>query len=341
MKAGQAARSPSIEPRPAAASLQPCLIVNPLSFRNSRGLADQAEAIARAAGAEVVRADAPASLQAAVAGVLARRQRHLVVLAGDGTVQAIVDQLAVQPEGAWLPDLLVLPGGRSNLTAADLVPVADVLGTLKRGLRLAEQAAWEPSLVPRAVLRIEQAPAPPRHGFFVAGALIDSIIRSTHEHRSDGAGARHVGQHSSAWFVAGLGVRALFGRSGMRCPELVIDAGRTGRLQGATRVLLATTLQHAHGLFDPYADRGQGGLRLTAVARAAPRFLRSLPRLLTGRFEARMDAAHGVLSGRCERVEITGLAGYCLDGEEFDCDPTRPVRMTPVQRLRFLGLGPA
>lgn len=341
MKAGQAATSPSTEPGLAAASPPPCLIVNPLSFRNARGLADRAEAVARAAGAEVMRADAPSSLHAAIASVLARRQRHLVVLAGDGTVQAIVDELARQPEGAWLPDLLVLPGGRSNLTAADFVPGTDVLGTLAHGLRLAAQRDWAAALVPRALLRIEQAPAPPRHGFFCAGALIDSILRSTHAHRSAGTGARHVGQHSTAWFVVGLGLRALFGRSGMRCPELVVDAGATGRLQGAARVLLATTLEHGHGRFDPYADRGHGALRLTAVSRAAPRFLRSLPRLLTGRFDAAMDAEHGVLSGRCRSVRISGLRGYCLDGEEFDCDPARPVLMTPVQRLRFLSLGRA
>ncbi|TFI46569.1 hypothetical protein E4O93_17220, partial [Diaphorobacter sp. DS2] len=38
----------------ANAALPPCLIVNPLSFRASRGLAEQAQAVAKAQGAEVV-----------------------------------------------------------------------------------------------------------------------------------------------------------------------------------------------------------------------------------------------------------------------------------------------
>ena len=335
MSSGPAAGPPA---RPADASAPACLIVNPLSFLNSRGLAARAEVVARAAGADVVRAHEPDGLQAAVEAVLSRRQQHLVVLAGDGTVQAIVDQLARQPEGAWLPDLMVLPGGRSNLTAADLVPSADVLGSLERGLRMASAGGWGPALVPRALLRIEQPPAPPRHGFFVAGALIDSIVRRTHAYRARGTGAWHIGPHSSAWFVVGLGLRALVGDVGLSCPELVIDAGATGRLQGPTRVLLATTLEHRQGLFDPYADRGTGALRLTAVSRAAPGFVRSLPRLLTGRFSAAMDTGHGMLSGRCERVEVMGLSSYCLDGEEFDSDPARPVVLTPVHRLRFLSL---
>ena len=42
------------------------------------------------------------------------------------------------------------------------------------------------------------------------------------------------------------------------------------------------------------------------------------------------------LSGRSERVEITGLLGYALDGEEYDTDPVRPVFITAGPRLRFL-----
>ena len=38
-----------------------------------------------------------------------------------------------------------------------------------------------------------------------------------------------------------------------------------------------------------------------------------------------MNLDNGYLSGHCERVRITGLAGYVLDGERFDTDPARPV----------------
>lgn len=325
----------------AASPPPPCLIVNPRSFRNARGLADRASAAARVLGAEVVQADDLASLTVAIERILVRRQSQVVILSGDGTVQAVVDHLARQPAGAWVPELLVLPGGRSNLTALDLVPAGDAVPTLERGLRLAQAGRWQPALVERALLRIEQAPAPARHGFLMVGALIDTIVRNARKHRDSGTSALHVGPYSSAWFVAGLGLRTLVGRSGMTCPDLSIEAGAAGRLQGPTRVLLATTLQHRQGLFNPYADRGEGELRVTAVSRRAPRFRRSLPRILTGRFTAAMDAEHGYLSGRCERLQITGLSGYCLDGEEFDTDPARPVVVTAGRHLRLLGLGPA
>lgn len=319
----------------ANAALPPCLIVNPLSFRASRGLAEQAQAVAKARGAEVVVVDGSASLTTAVDAILARRQRHVMVLAGDGTVRAVIDQLASLPTGAWLPDLLVLPGGRTNLTAADLTPGIDALRLLERALAAIAEKRWDAALVERATLCIEQTPAPARRGLWVGAALIDGVIRRTHAHRSGGDGALRTGHLSTVSSLLRLVVLALRGRSGLSCPDLRIDAGPVGRLEGKVSLLLATTLQHRQGLFDPYATRADGGMRLTAVSRDAPRFYRSLPRLLTGRFSRSMDVAHGFLSGGCEHVEITGAAGYSLDGEAYDTDPARPVVIRRGPSLRF------
>ncbi|MDB5998322.1 MAG: diacylglycerol kinase, catalytic region [Rhizobacter sp.] len=314
------------------------MIVNPLSYSAARGLASKAAGVARAHGAEVVVVNSLATLNAAVESILLRRQRQVIVLAGDGTVQAIVDQLASQAAGSWMPDLLVLPGGRSNLTSIDLVPGGRALATLELALKRASEQRWDEAVVERATLRNEQSPAAPRHGFFVAAALVDSVIRWCHQQRADEGGAVHAGALSTVWCLLKLSALALVGRTGLSCPPLRIDTDACGRMSEPTRVLLATTLLHRTGLFNPYAPRGKGALRLTAVALRAPRFWRSLPRLLTQKFSKSMDLDNGYLSGACERIQITGLHGYSLDGEEFDADPLRPVTITLGPRMRFLSL---
>ena len=311
----------------------PCLIVNPLSFRASRGLAAQATTLALAYGAEVVTVGSPEALVSAVEAILSRRQKRVMVLAGDGTVRAVIDQLAALPAGSWIPDLLVLAGGRTNLTAADLVPGGTALVTLERALRLSAAQRWDSAVVERCVLCIEQAPAPARYGFWVGAALIDGVIRRTHAHRV-GGGAMKTGHLSTLTSVLRMAFLGLCGRSGLACPVLTIEAGPLGRLHAPVRLLLATTLQHRRGLFDPYASRADDDLRLTAVSRRARRFWPSLPRLLTGRFSRTMTTADGYLSGGCERAEITGLSGYSLDGEAFDTDPSRPVLLRRGPRLR-------
>lgn len=333
MNANTSALATPDTPIVAATSTPPCLIVNPRSFSASRGLAAQATALARSHGAEVVTVDSPDATRAAVAAILARRQRQVMLLAGDGTVCAIVDQLSNQPAGAWTPDLLVLPGGRTNLTAADLVPGGRALPTLKRALLRADEQRWDAAVEERCALRIEHPGIPPRHGFFFAAALIDSVIRQCHQHRAD------LDQHgtlSTLGYLLRLAGRSVLRRSGLSCPTLEVNAGACGTQNGPVRLLLATTLLHRTGLFDPYAPRGQGEVRLTSVSLAAPHFWRALPRVLTGRYSPAMNADNGYLSGRCEQVQIGGLASYMLDGEAFDADPIEPVTLSAGPRLRFI-----
>ena len=319
-----------------AAPVPPCLLVNPRSFRASRGLAERASALAAQMGAEVVRVEGGLDVSAALDAILARRQRHVAVLAGDGTVREVIERLARLPAGHWLPDLLILPGGRTNLTAADLVPRADPLATLAKALAWAGDGRWDDAVIERVPLCVAQAPAPPRFGFFFGGAAVDSVVHDAQTRRYAGGGSLHRGPLASAWVVARLLALGLVGRANLPVSTLAIDAGACGSLQGRIRLVLATTLLHRAGLFDPYAARGSGDLRLTAVTAAARRFWPALPRLLTGRYSKAMNLDNGYLSGNCEQVRIEGLAGYVLDGEHFDTDPARPVIITPGPRLRFL-----
>ena len=272
---------------------------------------------------------------AALDAIASRRQRHVAVLAGDGTVREIVERLARLPVGAWRPDLLILPGGRTNLTAADLVPRSDPLGTLAKAIDAASADRWDASVVERVPLRIAQDPAPPRFGFLFGGAAVDSVVRIAQDHRYGGRGPLRTGHLSSPWVVAKLGARALVGRANIPSPRLAIDAEGLGRLAGEIRVRLVSTLLHRTGAFDPYAPRGAGELRVTAATRTARGFWPALPRLLTGRYSKGMNPDNGYLSGRCTRVRIHGLPGYVLDGERFDTDPARPVVIAPGPALRF------
>lgn len=316
----------------------PCLIINPRSFRASRkGLAARAAALARAHGAEVVEADHPGSVDIALRSILLRRQRHVLVLSGDGTVHAIVDVLARLPEGSWRPDLLVLPGGRTNLTAADVKPRGSTLAVLERALRQAREPHCEMAVEERHTLCVEQTPAPPRYGFFVGAALVDDVVRECQQFRHRGFGWLRSGHLSTLWCVLQLGLSALCGRSRLPPrPRLTVDAGPAGCMSAPTSVFIATTLQHRRGWFNPYAARGAGVLRVTVIKAGARGFWRGLWRILTGRFKPGMTVDNGYLSGRCPQLRISGMRGYSLDGEGFDADPARPLRISPGPVLRFL-----
>lgn len=316
-----------------------CLIVNPLSFRASRGgLAARAIALAHRHAVDVIEADTPATLSAALDRRLMQGRRlDLYVLAGDGTVQALVDALVRLPGDLPAPRLLVLGGGRTNLTAADLDGTGDVLGKLEHAFARLRGPTAAPSVQARRVLVVEQAPAPARHGFFLAGGLVDETIRACHAWRQGGGRLRR-GHLGTLYYLARLALGAWAGRPQVRSPHLRVAAEGRGVLEGPMRLLVATTLEHRTGGFDPYAVRAEpaGRPRVTAVIAGARRFWRSLGRLLRGRFGAQMTPDAGYLSGASDRIEVWGLRGYTLDGEEFGCDPARPVLIRGGARLEFL-----
>lgn len=316
----------------------PCLIVNARSFLVASGrFGGRAIALAKAHGADVVEAEEPAQMMAGLDEALARGARRIFVLGGDGTIQAVVDHLARLPAGTGMPQLLVLGGGRTNLTAADLHGGRAALQKLESALiRAARDPDGGFEIEHRHTLVVEQSPAPPRHGFFVAGAIVDSLIRRCHQDRATGNGSLRTGTCGTAWSLMRETIPALRGRPPYAFPELDLEMRGHGRLHEPIRLLLATTLTHDNRILNPYADRGEGILRVTAVTARARGFWRSLPRLVIGRYTDAMDIGHGYLSGRCEELLVRGLEAYTLDGQSFRTDPARPVAIRAGPRFAFL-----
>lgn len=313
------------------------LLVNPLSYSLADGrLCAQAVALAKRHGAGILEAGGPGAIAVGLDSALSRGARQVIVLSGDGTVQAVADYLAALPAAVRQPQLLLLAGGRTNLTAADLDGRGAVLAKLDSALA---RSAGDPGggfeVQHRHTLVVEQSPAPPRNGFFVAGALVDAAIRQCHRYRQGGGRFRSSGI-GTTWCLMKAAIPALRGRAPFASPELEVNAPGHGRLRGSVRLLVATTLVHGQQWFNPYAERGKGIVRLTAVAAGARRFWRSLPRLLTGRLTPAMDLHGGYLSGRCDGFTVRGLDGFTIDGQSFRTDPARDVTVKSGVRIEFL-----
>ncbi|MEE4639347.1 MAG: diacylglycerol kinase family protein [Wenzhouxiangella sp.] len=314
---------------PAAA----CILVNPRSFRLSEGdRLDQVCRTAQAAGTSVNVVHDPDEIRSALADFGSELPGRLILIGGDGTVQAAASALIEAPLPK-LPDLLVLGGGRTNFTARDL-------GTHRSLVALMEQALHRPQALAtahRRILRLEQ-PGTGRtlHGFFVAGALVDHVIRDCHSYRKRHRGWLRTGHPSSAWRVLQLGLLGAMGRSRFRPRAMTIDAGALGTLDQPARILIATSLQHQRGWIDPYAVRGSGPVRLTAIGTRAARFWPTLPGLLRGRLAPALTPETGYLSGRTDRVSVRGLDAVCVDGQEYDLDPGLEVTLRPGPEFHFL-----
>lgn len=321
---------------PAAAAGDTCLLINPLSTRTLYGnLAARARRIAEADGVEVVIAGERQQILALLQRLHARRAKQIWTLSGDGTLQMIAQYLMQLPRGEWMPKLLLLAGGRANV-----VPRAHGGDPALPALRAALAARMEGralTVEQQPMLCIEQQGRATQFGFVVAGALVDFGIRQCREYRASGTSRWHKGLAADRWTLFRLLMKAAVGRSGAPPnPELDIRLDSGERMVAKVRVLMATSLSTADGHYNPYAERGNGPLRVTAVARDAKRFWRKLPSALAGKFDDDMTTLQGYLSGRCHWMEIRGLQSLSLDGEPVDIDPQSPVRVVTGMSLDIL-----
>ncbi|HMA10262.1 MAG TPA: hypothetical protein VKO83_00145, partial [Steroidobacteraceae bacterium] len=263
------------------------------------------------------------------------RAPRLFVLSGDGTMQFIASFLAELPAGDWNPELLLLGGGRSNAVprAFGGTPALPALRRVLQALR--EQRPLRVESQP--LLCVSQEGRPVRRGFIMVGALIDFGVRYLRDWRASGTSWWHRGILADQMSLLRLATLVLIRRSPVpECPDMRVQMHPGGTLYAPVRVLVAGVLS-AGGHYNPYARRGEGPLRISAIAAEAGRFWRNLPRMLTGRFDAKaMGLEQGYLSGHCHTATLTGLSSYSLDGEPFEADPARPVQISTGHVLKVL-----
>lgn len=316
------------------ASARLAALINPLSFRMSiRDRAHRSAERVRAHGGEAFEVTDPARIERALVQALEQSVSRLVIAGGDGTLQAAVSYLAERLAPEHFPDLIVLGAGRTNYVAGDVGTRRDFPGTLERILAASPEQLHR---VERSTLRLEHPSIGVQHGFFMAGAAIDEVIRYVHRWQDSRKTWLHRANLASGTGVIALGLRWAARRQHFDAPRLIIETDHLGQLDAPCRFLLATTLDHRGSLVSPYAARGTGALRLTAVRARAERLPVRLASLLRGRFNNRMTTENGYLSGNCEKILIRNIRSITLDGQEFNLDPATPLRISTGPVFRFL-----
>lgn len=301
------------------------LLVNPLSFRLSLpGSFSKLRQKTKALGLHPQVVYGPQEIEPLLDQAMAKGVDLIIVVGGDGTLQATVSLLASQHPNTTPPPIVVLGGGRTNY-------IATHLGTQSRAVAIIERALTRPeslSLTHTAVLKLSQQHQPGIYGFFVGGALVDHVIRDCHQYRTSGRGRLRQGRYSTVWRLLQLSILGLLRRVHYKSPTLTLRSDTLGSMTGRVRLLVMTTLDESQVRIHPYQKRGHGAVKLTAVCRDARLFWWHLPQLLQGRPSTRLSVDNGYFSGMSDAVTIEGLGPVCVDGQEHTLNPNQPTEVT-------------
>ena len=309
-------------------------LINPLSFRMSlRDRAARSTQQVRDHGGEVFEVTNLEQIEQALTTTLNSSISQLVIAGGDGTLQGAVSFLARHFEPSRMPALILLSAGRTNYVAEDIGTPSHFLRTLEHILTT---PAGRLNPVDRPTLRLEHPDIGEQHGFFMAGAIIDEVIRYVHRWQGERDNWLRRLHAASVAGVLSIGYRWALRRYCFDLPRLEIEADGLGRLDDRCRFLMLSTLNHDQSWIDPYAQRGAGALRVTAIRAGAKRLPLRLARVARGRYSTAMTTENGYLSGRCERILIKNINSITLDGQEFNLDPALPLKVSSGPIFRFL-----
>jgi len=257
----------------------------------------------------------------------------LVLNGGDGTVQHALTHL-FEGGRTWRPYLAPIRGGRTNMTAIDLgVRRGAVAGLEALTTALREGRARECELT-RSVLRVE-FPGNVRCAMFVGYGMLHRAVAFTHRAFPEG---RAQGVFGAGIVTGALLARAVLGgvRGVLSPDKMRIACDGADEPPREYLLVMATTLEHLFLRLRPFWGRERAPVHMTAVESSARAMWRAAPGILWGRPAARVVPENGYRSRNVSELVIQLDGGLVLDGELFDPQPDRVVRVTAIEGVRFL-----
>ncbi len=307
------------------------VLLNPRSGRARRQLQRLHQQLAALPDTRVLEASKPADIARGLPELLAARPALLVMIGGDGTLQALLTALLHQEQ--HIPPILVVSAGTTNMSAR-------ALGTrLHPHQALLALARWKNGGTPpreclNPVLQVTDVQNGTSHfGLFFGTGAISSGVRYFHN------------QVKPRGVRGALGPALAFARllfsAVIRTPRNPLLPALPARIQTPTQqwegqwlFVLASTLEQLLVGSRPYWGTEAAPMHFTAIRQPPLKLGRRLPWILTGRGARVTCETEGYISHNSHELVLEGLPDYILDGEQFTA--SGPVRVSATAALRFL-----
>lgn len=289
------------------------LLANPGSGRHARSLGDNPPPN----DIPTVHAQTCAEVGQALAQLAADGVSLIAVSGGDGTVRNVLTHILINNVFTTPPPIAIIASGSTNMTGHDTGTVdleRDGWSALQAFARAPSEGTAK--LVRRSVLSIRPNPeASAFCGMVVGAGAIDYAVSYT-QSRLHGAGLR--GNVGPAIACARL-LKAIATRDYRHFKPIDLQAedDRGTTVDGATLLVVATTLERLLLGFRPFWSGGDGPVAWSAVASTARGMLRRLPGAAWGRPGRGVTPANGFTSSNTDSVRLSFDGGFVVDGERY------------------------
>lgn len=305
------------------------IITNVHAGRN-RSRLDQIRELTAALDADCREVHDLASIREASRELAAGRFDVLAVNGGDGTIHAVITEL--MRAGESLPDLALLPGGTTNMTANDVNQTTSLEDALASIADQAARPADRRAHVTRSLLRVSVPGIESQYCLFIgAGEIIDGMKHFRN----------HVGSHGLRGELA-AGISLLRGLARMArgdsSGEVTVRVSGENGWREAQGLLIATTLDRLLLGLRPWWGAQDEPIRLTTLDRRPRAPFRTAPDLMRGKESARLTVANGYRSDNVSGFALRTGSGFSLDGELHYLREGETAEVIATPPVRFLSL---
>ncbi len=242
----------------------------------------------------------------------------LAINGGDGTIARILTELLEQRPFPALPRLALLPGGTTNMNAADVGLQGGLVETIRRLCTWSSGAPASPESLQRPVLRVtggdgQAAVCGMAFGAGVVAQGVEYSDTSVSRKGIVGAFRPALALFRTLWGIASRDRRFFE-------PVTVALQRDNEPTEPASdiMILLISSLERLMLGSRPFWGQESAPLHTTLVHADAERFLRNLPALARGKPNRHMTEANGYSSHNASRIRLTMDGSWMLDGEVYE-----------------------
>ncbi len=316
------------------------LIINPLAgtYRSSRRVRKSLDKLSQLTKTEYL--DDFNALPQLLSRLADQKCDHLAISGGDGTIQAILTQLAETSPFEVQPTLVLLPHGTTNMTAKDAS-----IGSLRKADKLISAIAdrnftkLSQNTVTRHTIRIDNpGSGTPLHGmYFGWGAVHRAVLKCQKDVHAMG----FKGDLGPALTLLGSWLSHLFGRSSddrdriVQGHQLSLVADGETRANGKHLLLSVTTLERLIANCRPFWNQTEDTLKTTLIAYPVQRPLGMLiPSLYGDKHRKISETGYDSFSAR--KLSFETITACILDGEIVTPPEDQPLQLSLGPQFRFL-----
>ena len=248
----------------------------------------------------------------------AERQLDLLVLiAGDGTIHAVLSHMLSRRIFSPLPPIVIIPAGTTNMTAKEFNAFGKPGKAMRRHTKKLAQSR-PPSFITRPVLRIQNGESSPEYGMFFGTGVITNGVKYFRK-RVRGTGL--TGEKASAIVL----LRYLFsllsgyGEDVHEHVKTGVQINEDNRTDEDCILIFATSLNRLLLGLRPYWGVQDRPVHTTLIRKSPNRLWRSILPLIRGR-GGLLSEADGYRSVNLSTLTLTMTADYIIDGEIYSAD---------------------